>query len=241
MNAIYKNGLIKSKNSAKEGSLPTSVSIPNGSPATINPEIKMSKYLYIIDNGHGGLIEGEHQTAGKRSPKDADGNVVIYEGVNNRINANLLIEEMERVNIRCVKLVDTNYDISLAKRVSDANEIARKDKCIFISIHSNAAGNGLEWANARGISVHIAPNCSAKTSDFSEVIAAELKENFKEMTRWRGIKVDNFYVLRKTNHPAILLEIGFHDNQIDAEKMQSDEWRNALVKSIIDAITIFES
>ena len=42
----------------------------------------MSKYLYIFDPGHGGLVDGKYQTAGKRSPKFADGKV-LFEGVNN--------------------------------------------------------------------------------------------------------------------------------------------------------------
>ena len=42
-----------------------------------------SKYTWILDNGHGGVIDGVYQTKGKRSPKFENGDV-LYEGVFNR-------------------------------------------------------------------------------------------------------------------------------------------------------------
>ena len=36
---------------------------------TIEPiNLDSSKYVWILDNGHGGIIDGVYQTAGKRSP-----------------------------------------------------------------------------------------------------------------------------------------------------------------------------
>ena len=47
-------------------------------------EIKSdSKYIWILDNGHGGIINGVYQTAGKRSPIWADG-TQLFEGEFNR-------------------------------------------------------------------------------------------------------------------------------------------------------------
>ena len=43
----------------------------------------MSKYIWLLDPGHGGLIDGVYQTRGKRSPPFADGSI-LYEGVFNR-------------------------------------------------------------------------------------------------------------------------------------------------------------
>ena len=44
----------------------------------------MSKKLVILlDAGHGGIIDGEYQTSGKRSPKWGDGSQ-YFEGKGNR-------------------------------------------------------------------------------------------------------------------------------------------------------------
>ena len=37
----------------------------------------------ILDNGHGGMLNGKYQTSGKRSPKWPDGSQ-MFEGVFNR-------------------------------------------------------------------------------------------------------------------------------------------------------------
>jgi hypothetical protein len=48
-----------------------------------------SNYLWIFDNGHGGIIDGVYQTAGKRSPLWPDGEI-LYEGEFNRSIVNRL-------------------------------------------------------------------------------------------------------------------------------------------------------
>ena len=97
----------------------------------------MSKYLYIIDYGHGGVIDGKYQTAGKRSPKFNDRSFpngkpfVLYEGVSNRVNAKMLMNALNRLNIDNVDIVNSDKDISLRERVRRANELNRKRKCIY--------------------------------------------------------------------------------------------------------------
>ena len=44
--------------------------------------MKKSKYTWLLDAGHGGMIDGEYQTAGKRSPEFEFGQ--YFEGVGNR-------------------------------------------------------------------------------------------------------------------------------------------------------------
>jgi len=86
-----------------------------------------SKYLWILENGHGGIIDGVYQTAGKRSPIWSDG-TQLFEGEFNRSIVKRLIKLCEKANIDYVNLVDTNVDVSLAERTSKANEIYRNTK-----------------------------------------------------------------------------------------------------------------
>lgn len=206
----------------------------------------MSKYCYLIDAGHGGwLIDKEHPngyypTAGKRSPK-IDGKTLIYEGVNNRANCEVLIQEFKNRSIDYVYLTDTQQDISLKERVRRANEIGKQKKCIYISMHSNAAGNGANWANARGISLHIAKKHSQNTELFTGFLWEELQKEFQGVTRFRGIRFNDFYVVKYTSMPAVLCEWGFHDNLEDAKLMLTDEWRQKISNSICNAIEEFET
>ena len=90
----------------------------------------------LLDNGHGGIINGEYQTAGKRSPEWNDG-TQLFEGEFNRSIVNGIIEELTALKIPYVNIAPEYEDISLSTRTDRAN---RYDDSIYISIHSNAGG-----------------------------------------------------------------------------------------------------
>ena len=48
----------------------------------------------------------------------------------------------------------------------------------------------------------------------------------------RGVKTANFVVLRKTRHPAILIEGGFVSNKTDRNAMMDPRYRQAIVDSV---------
>lgn len=249
LNIMPSSGRRKSKNSAKSPKSNTLESTPNGSPETItqDPKPMKSEYHYLIDNGHGGWViddehpEGYYPTSGKRSPKDPEtGEVLIYEGVNNRINAKLLLDELTRMRISASLLVPEEEDISLGERVRRANKEHKQRKCILISIHSNAAGSRGEWANAKGNGLYISKNRSQTTDKLVDIMADQVKHDFQNETRWRGIKERGFTIITQTNCPAILTEFGFHDNLEEAKKMLTDDWRELVVKSLSHSIIRFE-
>lgn len=64
----------------------------------------MSKFTYILDPGHGGMINKQYVTPGKRSPKFDDGSQ-LFEGVNNREIVSMLIKAMEAEDIKCIDIV----------------------------------------------------------------------------------------------------------------------------------------
>lgn len=206
----------------------------------------MSKFTYILDPGHGGMVNKKYTTAGKRSPKFEDGSV-LFEGVNNREIVKMLVKAMEAEDIKCIDIVASEQDVALTTRVDRANNLSRSKPCIYISIHSDANGNGLEWDKASGLSVYTSEGDTGKSDDFAELVINELQENFKDSVKWRTESTDgdkdkeeNFYVLKNTNCPAILCELGFHTNKEEATKMLSIEWKNKIVLSIIYAIKKFE-
>ena len=198
----------------------------------------MSKYLYILDAGHGGLDNGKYVTAGKRMVKDG---IKFYEGVNNRDNVKRIMQGMKAAGLECVDIVNNWRDLSLKERVFRANRLAKDRKCIYISIHSDANGNGQEWNSASGIGTYIYKNTSNQdTKDLAKYMHQELACNFSGMAKDRKIKKTLFYVLRKTSMPAVLLELGFHTNFDEVNLMRTDEWKDKVVKSVVEACNIFE-
>lgn len=52
----------------------------------------------------------------------------------------------------------------------------------------------------------------------------------------RGIKEEAFYVLRNNNMPSVLIELGFVTNKKDAEKLNSDKYRDLFAEAIFRGI-----
>ena len=192
----------------------------------------MSRYTWLLDAGHGGFINGEYQTAGKRSPTFPDG-TVLYEGEFNREvvkhimrlgrSKNLLrtLGSPDGHGLTMVDLVSSQEDIPLRERVRRANEMhAEKGNCIYVSVHANAFGYGKEFNSANGTcTFHHYKSAKGKT------LADSLQRWLADLTpfRDRGVRANetwaNFYVLRKTHMPAVLSENGFMTNFDDAGKL----------------------
>ena len=201
-----------------------------------------SKYLYIFDNGHGGIIDGVYQTAGKRSPIWPDG-TQLFEGEFNRAIVKRLVAMCEKANIDYVNLVDTNVDIPLSTRTSQANEIYRNtDKpCIYISIHANGfsdeAANGWEVYTSVG---------ETKSDEIAEVLFNKAQAEFpthkmrKDTRDGDADKESNFYVLKNTAMSAILSENFFMTNEAECRLLMSEEGRDRIAKIHFEMIQELE-
>ena len=101
---------------------------------------------------------------------------------------------------------------SLRVRVDEANSWGAD---YFVSIHTNASVQAS--ANGTEVLVYVSPSRAAD-------LARDVLREVTEITglRSRGVKErPGLYVLRKTNMPAILVELGFITNPSDAALMES--------------------
>jgi N-acetylmuramoyl-L-alanine amidase len=120
---------------------------------------------------------------------------------------------------------------SLRARVNDANSWGAD---YFISIHTNAST--ASSVNGTEALVYSAPS-----------VASELAEDIvREVTditglRNRGVKLrPGLYVLRKTNMPAVLVEIGFISNSRDANLMANEPqlFAQGIYNGILDFLSL---
>lgn len=216
---------------------------------TPQPPTSESNYLWLFDNGHGGIIDGEYQTAGKRSPRWPDGEI-LYEGVFNRAIVDRLMKLCADAGIDAVNLVDTEEDVPLSKRTDKANDISRQqaDKdgkpCIYVSVHAN--GFSSEEANGWAVYTSVGETKSDKIATILyEKAEAEFPgEYFRKDTHSDG-DVDqesNFWVLRKTVMPAILSENFFMTNSDNCHKyLLSEEGRDRVAKIHFEMIQEVEA
>jgi len=205
----------------------------------LNKEQK-SKYLWILDPGHGGIIDGEYQTAGKRSPRFADG-TVLYEGELNRAIVTRIDNACKAAGIDSLVLVPEAEDISLKERVRRANELYKTDKrAVYLSVHANAFGD--DWNQAHGWSCYTSKGETRSdeiATIFYRMMAAEFPEKRmrKDNTDGDPDKEADFYVLKKTSMPAVLTENFFMTNGEEASMLLKDSIRDRIADAHMDAIS----
>ena len=193
-------------------------------------------YVWILDNGHGGIIDGVYQTSGKRSPKWEDG-TQLFEGEFNRAVVKRIIKLCEKAGIECINLVDTEKDLSLRWRTDKANDIYRErqqsdgKKCIYVSVHAN----GFNKESAHGWSVYTTVG-ETKSDKIAQVLHEKAKAEFPthkmrmDTRDGDAAKESNFWVLRKVVMPAILSENFFMTNREESKLLLSEEGRDRIAK-----------
>lgn len=195
----------------------------------------MSKKV-CLDPGHG------VETAGKRSP---DGTYLEHEFALDMAKRMQKILVRHGVNVtltrsdeHCPTGRSDNND--LAKRVQIANGISGLD--LFVSLHSNAAGNGSQWMSARGYEVYTsAAGSTANRNIAAKKVLARAKEAGIQV-RSTEPKHEGWYVCVHTNAPAMLIEHLFHDNKADVALLKDGAYRDKLAtancKGILDYLGI---
>lgn len=197
----------------------------------------------LLDAGHGGMVNGNYVTPGKRSPKWND-LPQLFEGVQNRAIVALLKVKLTSANIKFTDVVSSDNDISINARVSKANSIYAKDKtAIYISIHADAAGKGLEDYPATGISIFTSPG-QTKSDILAIRVFSALDKKLGNTTKKRTDLTDGdtdiekkFQVLIATACPSVLCELGFMTNRKECELMQTAKWKEDCAQAIFEGIT----
>lgn len=210
------------------------------------------KYHWLLDNGHGGINErGEYVTCPDFDPKNPktfhkmhvhpDG-TTIFEGDFNRKVVDLIADKLWERGIDYTVLVPEIEDVSLGERVRRADAYYARDKrCVFVSVHGNAFNT-----NAKGLEVFTSKG-QTRSDKFAELFVEEAENMFPgrairmDLTDGDKDKEANFFVLRKTDSPAILTENFFFDNLENAKFMISDEGLDKIAQYHVDAIVRAEN
>lgn len=208
----------------------------------------MKKTVLFVNAGHGGInpVTGEYTTpptTGKKTMhtngKPYHGNGWFYEGIVNRQLATLFMAEATARGFTCIPVYDAIEDTSLQTRVNLANGIAKKYNApsLWISFHSNAFKG-----ETRGFNVfHMPGNMKSRelaiktcepVNRYFNGKGSLNKEYVREGYAWRNGQRFVLFELLETHMPALLLEVLFFDNPLDADLLMMPDVRE-------DAISIF--
>ena len=194
------------------------------------------RFVVFVDAGHGGINDlGRYVTAGKQAyheGTDLHQNGHYYEGYENRIVAEMFIEQMTKEGIQTIRIYHPVDDTPLSERTRLVNSYLKRGYFGYLmSFHSNAISSSnskQKLENTRGFCVFSTRGntLSDKIAEkhFSTVFANVKDWKLRTQTRQDGDSdfEANFQILRQTdknlkNFGAILEEWGFHTSKIDTE------------------------
>ncbi len=169
--------------------------------------------LVVIDAGHGGQDRGG--MPGQKAPEKG-----YALDVSKRLESKL-----KKTGFATKMTRRRDVFISLDQRVAIANQYRN---AIFISIHFNGAPN----KDAFGIETYY------YSGRESAALATSIHRSLLNATGTadRRVRSRSFYVIRRTQMPAVLCELGFLTNRSEYRRIDTRRYRQLLAEAIASAI-----
>ncbi|MFP4133940.1 MAG: N-acetylmuramoyl-L-alanine amidase [Halothece sp.] len=188
---------------------PKQRSLPRSTPS----DDRKDQPLIVIDPGHGGRDPGAIGIEGLQEK-----NVVLP-------ISRYVRDALEAKGVRVQMLRESDRFISLSGRAEMAN---RANADLFISIHANAIS--MTRPDVNGIETYYHSQGRA--------LATSIHRSMLKNTnmRDRGVRQANFYVLRNSSMPAVLVETGFLTGLEDAPRLADDNFRQEMGEAIAEGI-----
>ena len=217
----------------------------------------------VIDPGHGGKDPGAYKTY-KINGKD----VTIREKDINLKVGKMLYARLKAAypDKQIVLTRDTDVFLTLGERteISNGIKVAENEAVLFISIHVNSSLN----KNASGYEVwYLSPGYRRTVIDDEEIkndpslfpiLNSMMEEEFTtesimiakfimdgleaqigDQSDARGIKEEEWFVVRNSNMPSVLVEVGFVSNEKEAMLLNDDKYLKKVTLGIYNGIAAF--
>jgi N-acetylmuramoyl-L-alanine amidase len=198
---------------AREGPLASYVNSQTESLATI--------VLYV---GHGGTDLG----ARAKPPYCEEKKLCLQ-------TARLVKKHLNQLGYHVVMTRESDAFVSLPRRVEIANQAGGD---LFVSVHFNSTRN----PTAQGIEVFFydsredRPRASSSRK-LAEAVLSRIIRRTEAVSR--GVKRGNFFVIRESSMPAILVEGGFISNPEERAQLRTREYQEKIAMGIADGIDRF--
>jgi len=172
----------------------------------------------MIDPGHGGSDSGAPGPLG-----------VDYAEKSINLNTSLKLQkELEAFGATVLMTRTTDIDLSLEDRLAYSRN-ARPD--LFISMHANSMPDNVDISKVDGFSVFYRDKHS---QGISEAIFRNTLDTLGRNSK--GLHIKNFYVLRGTWTPSVLIESGFVPNPVEFEWLRDEVHQLDLARSISQGV-----
>ncbi len=216
----------------------------------------------LIDAGHGGKDPGAmdtHTVNGKKiTVKEKDVNLAV---------AKMLCARLKSAypDKKILMTRESDVFLSLAQRTEIANSVKLKDgeAILYISIHVNSSldkkASGYEvWYLSPGYSRTVLDKNATDDKNLFNVMNIMMEEEYLtesiliakfimdglqtqvgNLATPRGIKAEEWFVIRNSKMPAVLVELGFLSNQKEAALLVDNSYLQKLSLGIYNGLAAF--
>lgn len=168
----------------------------------------------ILDAGHGGNDIGT--SSGTVKEKAVTLSVVKK-----------MKEILEERGATVILIRDSDKYLSLEQRVEIANQTPAD---LFISIHCNYYEKD---SSIKGMECYYC-EASSEGKRYAENILHAVQQNGGIATR--NVKPETFWVITKTNAPAVLIELGYLSNSSDRKNLGNEDYQDQLASVLSESI-----
>ena len=191
--------------------------------------------VIFLDPGHGGKDPGAQYLG----LKEKDLNLQVSQQLKTRL---------ESLGYKVIMSRSSDVYVDFITERSRMSNETNAD--MFISIHFNATGHGLD-SGEDGIQTYtylptgnIPSVINKKWHDnptrlkYSYKLGSYIHQSVLATTHAKdaGLLAKSFAVLRETNKPAVLLELGYMDDSKESKKIRTKEYQQKLVDGIVQGI-----
>lgn len=249
----------------KDGQILVSKDFMDSSLKFFSTEASESGYkigAILIDPGHGGKDPGAmdtHTINGKKvTVKEKDINLVVGKMLYSKLKS-----AYPDKNIMMTRSSDKF--LTLSERTEIANSVKLKDKeaILYISVHVNSSldkkASGYEvWYLSPGYRRTVIEKTGDVDSNLFTVMNSMMEEEYTtesiliakfimdgmtaqvgKLSVSRGIKAEEWFVVRNSNMPAVLIELGFLTNEAEAKNLSDSSYLQKLSLGIFNGLTAF--
>lgn len=186
-------------------------------------ESEEKKITIIVDPGHGGRDPGK---VGVNGALEKDINLCIALKLKQFLELNDINVIMTREeDIGLYSESDSNRKAAdMRKRVEI---IKNSDAVVAISIHQNS----FPQEDQKGAQVFYYKS-SDTSKEYAEIMQAQIKKTLKDGNRRKAKSNDNYYMLKKTDCPIVIVECGYLTNNEEAALLIDEKYQEKMAWAI---------
>jgi N-acetylmuramoyl-L-alanine amidase len=177
-------------------------------------------HIIVVDAGHGGDDAGALQ----QEVQEKDIDLAIVKELKDLLDAD------ESIGVYYTRLDDT--DPSLENRVNLANVLSAE---LFLSVHNNSTSSGrMSAINGTEVMYRVTDR-SDLSRQFSQLCLDHLLQELGSTSKGL-VPGDEIYIVRNSQVPVALVEIGFLTNQRELDLLQTQDYQQKCAGALYDAI-----